>query len=87
MQRITLNGETKSTQHIYRDTCRCGFSTTYMTGGREGDQRDLSVGAMMLPRLAKGVGEYRARPKPSLDKWDTWLVHKALEGSCETLDL
>ena len=28
---ITLSGEPKSTQHIYRSTCRGGFSTTYMT--------------------------------------------------------
>jgi Holliday junction resolvase RusA-like endonuclease len=26
-----MNGEPKSTQHIYRNTCRAGFSTTYMT--------------------------------------------------------
>ena len=31
MKRITLTGEPKSTQHIYRNTCRGGFSTTYMT--------------------------------------------------------
>lgn len=28
---IVLDGEPKSTQHIYRNTCRGGFSTTYMT--------------------------------------------------------
>jgi Holliday junction resolvase RusA-like endonuclease len=28
---ILLSGEPKSTQHIYRNTCRGGFSTTYMT--------------------------------------------------------
>src|SRR3978361_516293 len=28
---IVLSGEPKSTQHIYRNTCRGGFSTTYMT--------------------------------------------------------
>ena len=28
---IVLRGEPKSTQHIYRNTCRGGFSTTYMT--------------------------------------------------------
>jgi Holliday junction resolvase RusA-like endonuclease len=27
---IVLSGEPKSTQHIYRNTCRGGFSTTYM---------------------------------------------------------
>lgn len=29
--RIILSGEPKSTQHIYRSTCRGGFSNTYMT--------------------------------------------------------
>jgi Holliday junction resolvase RusA-like endonuclease len=28
---IVLTGEPKSTQHIYRNTCRGGYSTTYMT--------------------------------------------------------
>jgi hypothetical protein len=28
---IILSGEPKSTQHIYRSTCRGGFSNTYMT--------------------------------------------------------
>jgi len=28
---IVLTGEPKSTQHIYRNTCRGVFSTTYMT--------------------------------------------------------
>jgi Holliday junction resolvase RusA-like endonuclease len=28
---ITLSGEPKSTQHLYRSTCRGGFSNTYMT--------------------------------------------------------
>jgi Holliday junction resolvase RusA-like endonuclease len=28
---IVLTGEPKSTPHIYRNTCRGGFSTTYMT--------------------------------------------------------
>jgi Holliday junction resolvase RusA-like endonuclease len=28
---IVLTGEPKSTQHIYRNTCRAGYSTTYMT--------------------------------------------------------
>jgi Holliday junction resolvase RusA-like endonuclease len=29
--KLVLSGEPKSTQHIYRSTCRGGFSTTYMT--------------------------------------------------------
>jgi Holliday junction resolvase RusA-like endonuclease len=29
-QTIVLSGEPKSTQHIYRNTCRGGYSTTYM---------------------------------------------------------
>jgi Holliday junction resolvase RusA-like endonuclease len=29
--KLVLSGEPKSTQHIYRNTCRGGFSTTYMT--------------------------------------------------------
>jgi crossover junction endodeoxyribonuclease RusA len=29
--RITLEGDPKSTQHIYRSTARAGFATTYMT--------------------------------------------------------
>jgi hypothetical protein len=28
---IVLTGKPKSTQHIYRNTCQGGFSTTYMT--------------------------------------------------------
>jgi hypothetical protein len=28
---FVLTGEPKSTQHIHRNTCRGGFSTTYMT--------------------------------------------------------
>src|SRR5213075_2258979 len=28
---LTLSGEPKSTQHLYRSTCRGGFSNTYMT--------------------------------------------------------
>jgi Holliday junction resolvase RusA-like endonuclease len=31
MDRIVLKGEPKSTQHIYRATCRGAFPTTYMT--------------------------------------------------------
>ena len=29
--RITLTGEPKSTQHIYRNACRGGYSSTYMS--------------------------------------------------------
>jgi len=29
--RVILTGEPKSTQHIYRSTCRGGYSNTYMT--------------------------------------------------------
>lgn len=31
MVTLILSGEPKSTQHIYRNTCRGGYSTTYMT--------------------------------------------------------
>lgn len=31
VMRITLTGEPKSTQHIYRNTCRGGYSSTYMS--------------------------------------------------------
>jgi Holliday junction resolvase RusA-like endonuclease len=31
IRRIVLTGEPKSTQHIYRSTCRGGFSTVYLT--------------------------------------------------------
>jgi Holliday junction resolvase RusA-like endonuclease len=31
VKHVVLSGEPKSTQHIYRNTCRGGFSTTYMT--------------------------------------------------------